>query len=342
MKSRRARSTQKETQKWAVGERKESLQWSLINFPFHPRSLGTRQSVKTVTTIVPQIRKVTTACQGCIEFIYLLNRFRNNFPLHESNVFDKWYVFLSTGHWTSMCPLEWELNTLILVWFTFEKSSTFPDWAPCRNHQHFIFVRSWTREQRVPGLGSLMWYCSCFLPFLLSFLTVNWTPTSSSATLSRTCFWIFLPSGIQSGKETDIGRQHLNLSSLSLFSFSELNKVLDTWWRVLISLHKTATNSVRPILVSQYSIGNPSLSHVQFRKNHIKRARLLWGWKTSSQFQYNTLRTKFDTQTTVISHRRRKRFSSSAGLLIRVSSAITNRTQDLAIRASCFYISVKI
>ena len=168
------------------------------------------------------------------------------------------------------------------------------------------------------------------------------TPTSSSATLSRTCFWIFLPSGIQSGKETDIGRQHLNLSSLSLFSFSELNKVLDTWWRVLISLHKTATNSVRPILVSQYSIGNPSLSHVQFRKNHIKRARLFWGWKTSSQFQYNTLRTKFDTQTTVISHRRRKRFSSSAGLLIRVSSAITNRTQDLAIRASCFYISVKI
>ena len=168
------------------------------------------------------------------------------------------------------------------------------------------------------------------------------TLTSSSATLSRTCFWIFLPSGIQSGKETDIGRQHLNLSSLSLFSFSELNKVLDTWWRVLISVHKTATNSVRPILVSQYSIGNPSLSHVQFRKNHIKRAHLLWGWKTSSQFQYNTLRTKFDTQTTVISHRRRKRFSSSAGLLIRVSSAITNRTQDLAIRASCFYISVKI
>ena len=168
------------------------------------------------------------------------------------------------------------------------------------------------------------------------------TPTSSSATLSRTCFWIFLPSGIQSGKETDIGRQHLNLSSLSLFSFSELNKALDTWWRVLISLHKTATNSVRPVLVSQYSIGNPSLSHVQFRKNHIKRAGLLWGLKTSSQFQYNTLRTKFDTQTTVISHRRRKRFSSSAGLLFRVSSAITNRTQDLAIRESCFYISVKI
>ena len=105
------------------------------------------------------------------------------------------------------------------------------------------------------------------------------TPTSSSATLSRTCFWIFLPSGIQSGKETDIGRQHLNLSSLSLFSCSELNKALDTWWRVLISLHKMATNSVRPILVSQYSIGNPSLSDVQLHENHIKWARLLWGLK---------------------------------------------------------------
>ena len=45
------------------------------------------------------------------------------------------------------------------------------------------------------------------------------TPTSSSAMLSRTCFWIFLPSGIQSGKETDIGRQHLNLSTFTLLIF---------------------------------------------------------------------------------------------------------------------------
>ena len=39
--------------------------------------------------------------------------------------------------------------------------------------------------------------------------------------------------------------------------------------------------------------------------------------ETSSRFQYDPLRTKFDTQTTVISHRRRKQFSSSAGLLFR-------------------------
>ena len=155
---------QEETGKWAVGERKESLQWSLINFPFHSRNLRTLQSMKTVTTIVPQIRKVTTA------------------------------------------------------------------------------------------------------------------------------------------------------------------------W-----------NSVRPILGSQYSIGNPSLSLVQLRENHIKWARLLWGLKqVLGSNNYDTLRTKFDTQTTLISHRRRKRLSSSAGLLFGVSSAITDRTQDLAIRASCFYVSVKI
>ena len=64
--------------------------------------------------------------------------------------------------------------------------------------------------------------------------------------------------------------------------------------------------------------------------------------ETSSRFEYDTLRTKFDTQLTLISHRRRKQLSSSAGLLFGVSSAITDRTQVLAIRALCFYISAKI
>ena len=46
------------------------------------------------------------------------------------------------------------------------------------------------------------------------------------------------------------------------------------------------TNSVRPILGSQYSIGNPTLSHVQLFENQIKRARLLFS-ETSSRFQYD-------------------------------------------------------
>ena len=45
------------------GRGKESLQRSLINFHFQPGNPGTPQSVKTVTANVPQIRKVTTACQ---------------------------------------------------------------------------------------------------------------------------------------------------------------------------------------------------------------------------------------------------------------------------------------
>ena len=47
----------------ARGRGKESLQRSLINFHFHPGNSGTLQSVKTVIANVPQIRKVTTACQ---------------------------------------------------------------------------------------------------------------------------------------------------------------------------------------------------------------------------------------------------------------------------------------
>ena len=41
-----------------------------------------------------------------------------------------------------------------------------------------------------------------------SFYSPSWrsTANSSSATLACTCFWIFLPSGIQSGEETDVGR----------------------------------------------------------------------------------------------------------------------------------------
>ena len=83
----------------ARGRGKESLQWSLINFHFHPGNPGTLQSVKTVTANVPQIRKVTTACQvsldsrGRVElFIY-----KSLSQQHQSNVFNHWYVFFFTG-----------------------------------------------------------------------------------------------------------------------------------------------------------------------------------------------------------------------------------------------------
>ena len=94
-------------------------------------------------------------------------------------------------------------------------------------------------------------------------------------------FWIFVPSRIQSGEETDAGRQRLNHSSLSLSRFSELNKALDT------NEYNCTTNSVRLILGSQYSLC----------ENYIKWARLLWGLKQVFGTNLIPLRTKLVTQT---------------------------------------------
>ena len=60
----------------------------------------------------------------------------------------------------------------------------------------------------------------------------------------------------------------------------------------------------------------------QLCQNNTKRALLLWGLKQVLGCNMTGLRSKFDfkwttTQTTVVSHRRRKRFSSSAGFLFR-------------------------
>ena len=57
-----------------------------------------------------------------------------------------------------------------------------------------------------------------------SFCCPSWWSTAncSSGTLSCTRFWIFLPSGIQSGEETDVGRQRLNQALESLLTFTLL------------------------------------------------------------------------------------------------------------------------
>ena len=73
---------------------------------------------------------------------------------------------------------------------------------------------------------------------------------------------------------------------------------------------------------------------------YIKRARLLWGLKLQVLgSNLIPLRIKLDTQTTVISHRRRKWFFPLLVFFLGVSSAIADITRVYAIRASCFYIS---
>ena len=74
-----------------------------------------------------------------------------------------------------------------------------------------------------------------------SFYYPSWrsTANSSSATLSCICFWIFLPSGIQSGEETDVGKQRLNRVLESLFTFTHLVfRTKQGAWHKLIHLMK--------------------------------------------------------------------------------------------------------
>ena len=63
VKTRRARGTLEENRKRGAAERKESMQRSPANFHFHSVNPGTPQSAKKDSANVPQIRKVTNACQ---------------------------------------------------------------------------------------------------------------------------------------------------------------------------------------------------------------------------------------------------------------------------------------
>ena len=77
------------------------------------------------------------------------------------------------------------------------------------------------------------------------------------------------------------------------------------------------THSIRLILAIFYWQAN---TFTQLCQNNTKRALLLWGLKQVLGSNMTGLRSKFDfkwttTQTTVVSHRRRKRFSSSATFL---------------------------
>ena len=116
-------------------------------FHFHPGNPGIPQSVKTVTANVPQIRKVTRLSsfdsRERVEFIYL-NRFRNSFPLHQSNVFDHWYVFFI--HWTSNFSVSARIRTqyfhfrFVYIWkvATFRRLS-----SPSQSQTFYICPFRW-------------------------------------------------------------------------------------------------------------------------------------------------------------------------------------------------------
>ena len=215
------------------GERNESLQWSLINFHFHPGNPETLQSVKPQTCRrlekwQPPVDFRQPRARRIYLFIYLLNRIRNNFPLHQSNVFDHWYVFFFI-HWTSNFNMSARITTQYF-------DSRFFLHLKRRPHSEIklpvaINIIYWSVEPEksvsldlVVSRFTAVASCSFYSPFWRS------TANSSSATLSSTCFWIFLRSGIQSGEETDVERQRLNRALKSLFTFTHLlfRTMLDT------------------------------------------------------------------------------------------------------------------
>ena len=186
-------------------------------------------------------------------------------------------MFFSTG----------TLNSLL--WFSFRlllKSRSYCSVEDNHQQKHHIFVRLEPEN-------------SVFLHLLL----LSFTPVASNsfsfpslrlsytATLSNTCFCIFLPSRIKSGEQTDVGRQRLNHSSLSPSRFSKLNRALDTndynWWRAFI-FHpqkpqtRSDLSSARNILFARITSNEP----------------VCWGLKQVLGTNLIPLRTKFDTQTT--------------------------------------------
>ena len=154
--------------------------------------------------------------------------------------FNHWYAFFSTGT-SNFNVLGQELNALILVSFTFEKSSI----LQCRRllpvaitNKNIIYL-SVTELKNSVFLDLVLFklYSSCYQLFLLSFFTVK---LHCQVHVSEFFYPVEFNRAKKPTLEGSAWTRRLNPSSLSLFSFSELNKTLDTneynWRRVFIFL----------------------------------------------------------------------------------------------------------
>ena len=169
-------------------------------------------------------------------------------------------LFFPRGHQTSTCS-----DTNSMLWFSFRlllKSRQYcsvEDYSPSQSPTKTLYIcplRNW----RIAF--SWTWFSLSCTPVATNSFSCPSLRSSYTAALSSTCFRIFLPSGIQSGEETDVGRQRLNQALESLFTFALLVfRTKQDAWHKRIQLKKgchfpcTGTiNSVRLILGSQYSL----------------------------------------------------------------------------------------
>ena len=102
-------------------------------------------------------------------------------------------LFFPRGHRTSTCPLGWELNTLILVSFTFEKSSILqcrrllPVAITNKNITAGIYLSVPELENSV-FLDLVLLSCT---PVATNSFSCPSLQSSHTATMSSTCFWLY-------------------------------------------------------------------------------------------------------------------------------------------------------
>ena len=144
-----------------------------------------------------------------------------------------------------------------------------------------------------------------------------------------------------------IGRKKKTLedSAWNLFNFTLLIfRTKQGAWHKRIQLKRGSdfpstrtTNTVRLILGSQYSIGNPTLHTYSFARIASNEPVYFDGWNKFSVPTWSPWEPNL-THRRQFSYRRRKRFSSSVVFFFVVSSAIADTTRVLTIKASGFYI----
>ena len=137
-------------------------------------------------------------------------------------------MFFTTAMFFYPLDIELQRNVSARIRTQYFDSSTVYTWKVVHIQKTELPVAIDIIYLSLPGLEKSVFMDLVLLRFTAaasySFCYPSWWSTAncSSGTLSCTRFWIFQPSGIQSGEETDVGRQRLNQALESLLTFTLL------------------------------------------------------------------------------------------------------------------------
>ena len=157
-------------------------------------------------------------------------------------------------------------NEKAILWFLFRlllKSRPYcsvENYSPSQSPTKTLYVCPFW-NWRIAFTWTWFSFKSC-TPVAINSFSCPCLRSSYTATLSSKCFRIFLPSGIQSGEETDVGRHRLNRALEFLFTFTLVvfrtkQGARHERIQLMKCFHFLSTrtiNSARLILGSQYSL----------------------------------------------------------------------------------------